>query len=168
MKNAIFFFLFNLFLITIYFYSNFSLKAVIPQKINTSTPEQKVTNFTYSVISKGNIFNIKGRNLIKDLDGTYIEELDGIYREKNQEVSFSSRRAIYKDETTFVLQEEAQIFFDKSHIKSNELIYDLLNNKIFSKGKTIIFTDNIKIEGLNFEYDLNKSRLKAEKIRGLL
>lgn len=129
-------------------------------------PNQKVSNFVYSVVSEGNIIEIKGKNLLKNGDTTFIEDLNGLYLENNNKIIFSAKEGYYKDTSNLILKNSAKIISDDNELISNELNYDIKTGKIFSNDKTYLKIDNIKIEGFNFQYDLNNKKFIAENIKG--
>ncbi|MCX7990696.1 MAG: LPS export ABC transporter periplasmic protein LptC [Proteobacteria bacterium] len=165
MKNAIYFFLFNLFLILVYFYANSGIVST-KSKISYSLPEQKVSNLNHTIILKDNVINISAKRLLKNQDGSFIDEPQGFYTQKNYKISFSAKKGVYREDNIVILKDDGKIITDNNQVLSDELIYDFQNEKIISKDNTEILIDGIKIVGLNFQYDLKKKKLTAEKIKG--
>lgn len=165
MKNAIVFFSFNFFLIIQFLYIHYLEKPAIKKNLSSQV-SQRVENFHYVSFSDAQSINIYGKNLLRKDNESYIENLGGYYINKDNKIFFSAMEGIYKESDNFTLKNKAKIFFDNNQIISNSLSYDFKKEKISSAGRTIIIIDNIKIEGSNFIYDINKRRLQAEKIKG--
>lgn len=167
MKNAISFLVFNFFLLILYIYI---------QKVNVSSSiisdnvnyREGASNFNHTLILDKGFIDIKGKTLRKEDHTLNVTDPDGIYKADKIEVAFSGKIGVFRENKDFILKRDAKVIFEDKRLTSDELTYIFSENKIISKPKTTININDTKIEGYNFEYDLEKKVLKANRIKGTI
>ncbi len=167
MKNAIYFFSFNLLLIVIYIYSQNIIFSQQKSNLLSGDGDQAV-NFNHTFILDNGYLDIRGKVLEKIANTINISFPEGNYISKDSKLSFSAKNGFLDQGERFVLKQDAKVISDSNKIISDELAYHIKEKKILSSSKTILIFNNITIEGTNFEYDLEKKLFKASSVRGNL
>lgn len=167
MKNAIYFFVFQIFTLLIY---GISLSSQNNKKEISISKTFAVSDFNYSIITDhGDEVYLKGLDLTKDKTVKVILPKGHInFYNKKDTVFFSGKELELVNKNKFILKGDAELRTDNTRLSSEMLEFDTDKKILSSTVNTEVKSPFAVFKGDSFIFDIDEKKLRLNKSEGRL